>query len=418
MNKYVQRLLGFIEEWRKPKSEASKAIRKNRKAREEGCYQFPLKLDHFSEFLNLIHKHGDDFFEDGIEAGKQGITHTHFPKLTLAHTEKWQAYAINQALPLLEEKEKELHNLEKDIDQFQAQKILQEQRFLEITNKRKWNRKNFILKEGYVYLVAAIFLMLSDIPLSFYFIKDILDLYLFEKAEYLGRSILSVILILGLAILPFYFKYFFEKYLFPPVEKMRSQFLIEKVQGPDGAVNINNNDRAFIKGTWYLRLAVDLSLFIMVITLLYYLASIRSTAVIVDLKTNGYNFTDSQIKGLIVLISVSLPLVGGILLSSGLLKIQNHNFLKNIIKEINSLKEKLSNAFKTKESIHNNIKTYKHWIEWSSSENFDTSYSDYFMGRFMQGYKQGLEDYPQKSTLYDWAESLRDKELKLSHTKL
>jgi hypothetical protein len=417
MSKYFQSFLSLIKEWRKPKSEASKTIRKNRKARQEGCYQFPRKLSHFNEFLNHIHKHGDDFFEDGIEAGKQGISHTHLPKLALAHSEKWQGYVSNHAAPLLARKETELKNLQEDIDKLQTEKDLEKQRFDEIRNHKKWNRKKFNAPEGYLYSFIAVCMMLADIPLSYNFIRDILDLSMFEDDDLWFLSILSLILILGIACIPFYFKYFFEKYLFPPVEKMRSQFLITKTQGPDGDVHINHRDKAFIKGTWYLRLTLDLALFIIIIALLYYLSSIRSIEVL-DQLGKEYALNKEPVRALIRLISIVLPLVGGILLSSGLLKIQNHRFLKKSFKEINRLTERLTSAAENKESLCASIKNLQHWLEWSSSEKFKPSYGDYFMGRFMQGYKQGLEDYSQKSTLYDWAESLRNKELNLSNTKL
>lgn len=256
----------------------------------------------------------------------------------------------------------------------------------EINFLNKKEHRNFSRPIALFYIIVGISLMFADFPISLGIAKYFIDLpVLFDETFRNKVSNPEIVLFsLGITFLSVYYKILYDEYI-------NVSIISKKIKGSD----VDNEKTIQDQILFYVRIIIKLSIFILLLVLLYNIGNVRNAMNEVPVKSPNPEFvTDAKIFNykLISFIgtTILLPLLSGICLSIGFSTLSNLNNLKTSdtkLKRLQTDKQELDikkTKIEKEEGMLHSLKE-----EWEKGKIKIEGLKLLFVNTYDQGYKRG-----------------------------
>lgn len=271
----------------------------------------------------------------------------------------------------------------------------------------KYHSKHYSLLFGLIYIIAAAFLIIADFPLAKKIVQEGFDLMKETHASMLA---------IGIVFLSAFIKIIYDEYLGNSIQKTLLNQRSDKLLGEGFEASSEELEKAKRIRLW--QLISKLGILSLVITTILALGFFRFDLSIIPKDSEAGNIYKSLLssqngKWSFILLSIALPIVGGVCASVGFRNIRNVLDQKLINRRIRKTSKEKQGILEKKLIVDGLIKECDENLEWVKEEGekgFVQECADYFFSCYMHGYNRGInlstpEDY------YDVASYARNRSL-------
>lgn len=350
--------------------------------------------------LQILAKVGKQFQCDGERDGYRGMSPVPANGMIKNYVTNIQHYlnALFEGEDLaldteLKSQEKVFHQAEKEYTRHLDYYNL-------LTDKYRMNYKYFSLILGILYTLFSLLLIAADIPLS---LKVTQEVFLIEE------NVEKWLMAIGIALSAFYIKVFYDEYLSQSLENVVNKFKPENLPG------VKEHEVSKIKTTWLIRFIIKLLICLFCIVTIIILAYTRfnffthNPDLVGGLDPSQKEiFTHWSVNTGFILISLLFPLMGGVLASLGIDKIQHFFAIRNAKRKCRKREKRYITEFKKYSEVvklKDNCDSYLSWCK--NDSRFSHEYSEYFIACYHYGYETGQLKRMEEEDIFTASERMR-----------
>jgi|GEM_PF-4972102 len=365
-----------------------------------------------------LHYCGGQYHRAGLYHGESGSRDFHVRSITDAHA-TLTTERVNSALGaqsdahdfIIGEKRKDLVQTEqKQVAAARASQTLKDQ---SVTDPKQFNRVN-----AWVYLISGFAMILADIAVSvnlvaFFGVGNPKGISTF-KQKLMDPELMFFSL--GIALCTVFIKIFYDEYINNKLgQTQRDLYQLEQ----------EGISRSSLATEYVIKLVVKFLILTALLVLLYYLAKYR-TYFTFDKEFGFINHmrSNQDVSGLpdvmlksFIGITLVIPVVSGIALSSGLKIFSNRRSMKEVVRqEAQAVEENDRLEEELKSLIFKQKQIEKYWEEWKQKPQKVTLISDFFAYNYDQGFRHGYRQ-THGNDLYKLIEEFRNEVINQAFTK-
>lgn len=343
-----------------------------------------------------IGKIGDNFRQLGVNDGQFGVHESTMQSIVGNVSQSTQAYietiflGHHDAIKIdLQAKQSTVAKVESDFDTCR-------ENLNKVNAAKNWKPSKYSPFSCILYLVSGFGLILSDIVLSFQITKN--GFALEHSLEQWGMAI-------GIALATIYVKYFFDKYLLPPMERSVSAFKQENLPG----VNDRSRDIIQVRLIWFLRFVFNTVVLAFFLVTIYKIGEFRFEYLEGE---NQYmdppvEFTEITEEAFL-LISLLLPIIGGICSAIGIRILENILFYRDTRRKFNKQRKELDRSQNELNLRAKKLKNFENYVNWCKLDGpFINNTAKFFYACYVHGYEFGFQKRNAGMDLFDRAKELR-----------
>lgn len=363
-----------------------------------------------SNFQKIVHKVGGVFKKWGNRDGQHDISIALIGKIandTASLIKATISVRIEGVIAKLNIEGKGIEEVEKQVNQELEEKNEARKKLEKLYNH---DYKLFSKELGYFYLVASILLLLADIPLA---------LQVTAQGFRLTTLFSQWALAIGITMCAVYVKLYWDMYMgsqldkiSKPIQSRPGFWKNEHNRGDENYAGDDYDDlreKHISKGLKVnnLRWVIHTLLFIITVSTVvvlnifryHFLATVSRSKLFQEIIL----YSGGTAKWSFILVGTLFPIIGGILMSVGLNKIQNASVRKKFAEELRRLREKLEEIHKEKlkvEEQKKNLETKRSWLEGDNGKNIDKA-KEFFIACYLYGYEHGISYANKSLDLFD-----------------
>lgn len=273
----------------------------------------------------------------------------------------------------------------------------------------RWDFKNFSLLLGLFYLITAVFLLISDVPLSMMLASEAFQLKSYGKS---GVSFIEgwegLAISIGVALCSVYIKIYYDEYI--GFSRNRLAYIFHNSDSQN-----NSNLFDIEKRIWWVRFFVKTGIlsFSIYSIVIFGLARFQAFYRQAKVEYGEQNFElSNHEQTAFVVIGIIFPIISGICLSLGLGKIQNYGTRKRMNKKLKEHQNFYEKSIEIKSNIEQELADLTSMLDWCKSDgSFVSDYSNLLIAYYSWGYEHGLSKVYDISDIYAKAKELRTNHL-------
>lgn len=272
----------------------------------------------------------------------------------------------------------------------------------EIEKRYRFNARKFKRLSGILYVLLAITLLIADFPLSLQVTHH--GFGISNKDLFLGIINHNTLLALGIVLITFYIKVYYDEYLGDAISKTVSRFKRENLHGLEAYDDPNDIKNA--KRNWGIRFSVKLLILLLLFATIIVLGIFRHE--LMNESNPEFPHTWSA-KWSFILISILIPVTSGVCSSIGVRRLHNYRERKQTQKQVKKSQKLIASLTKELSLLDSQQQVSQNDLEWcSDASGFVKNYSDYFISCYLHGYHRGARDQ-MPDDLFDFAHKMRGK---------
>lgn len=367
----------------------------------------------------------------GEEDGKLGLKAQNLDIIISSYIVSLRRYVFSVFKKKFEAINHELNSQQQITALVEKQFLAQEDHVAFMKKKYRWNNKKFHIFLGALYLFVGVCLIVADVPLSLGVTRKVFDVkgHLYEY-----------FLVVGVILLSFYIKVYYDEYLAFPVEKAVMFFKLKNLHGTEKIFDIVR-----VTTSSFLRFIVKTSLLLTCLGTIWLLGVARHKIHIYEIVKNEQsplnkkknlpwsanvlqkNTTQTgealkkmlinihqseEVKLSYILLSILFPFIGGVLFSLGTDQIKNVKELKLCEKKLEQEMEKYSQQKQRENVLVQKKEIAEGYIEWMKDNNeFGSEYLEHFKFCYQYGFEKGVMVTNKSLDQYSIADSIRQSKL-------
>lgn len=370
-----------------------------------GVWHFTeVKLQNKQGIMNEITEDGKALHKIGFQDGSLGVHTSSMKNITERIATLWQSFIESQFRQKLAEAEVRCSDAQLNYDhQVQTYESLNKYKRVSDTHYNL-HPKEYSFGMGMTYLLIALVLVIADFPLSRQMVTEgfIID----DGSE-------STILAVGLALMTVYIKIMYDQYFGNSLQNNMLNRRSENILGEGNlATEKELKHSRRIKAT---QLAVKLVVLFALLATIVVLGRFRFEF----LKIKPTTEISPEVKNIIsnsgkaewsfILITLILPLIGGVCASIGLSKIRNVKQRRRIERRLRKGLVKKEKALNVLMEAKGHMTACSNHLAWASKDgDFIHNYANYFFECYLHGYDRGMQESISEN-LFEAAVGMRKK---------
>ena len=347
-----------------------------------------VKLQSKQGIMNEITEDGKALRKTGFEDGVLGLHISSMQKITERIATLWQSFIESQFKQKLAEAEVRCADAQLNYDvQLQTCQSLIKYKRVSDTHYNL-HSKEYSIWLGIFYLLVAIVLVMADFPLSMQMVTEgfIID----DGGE-------SYLLATGIALMTVYIKIMYDQYF---GNSLQNNMLNRRSENILGEGNVaTERELKHSRRIKAVQLAVKLLILFALLSTIIVLGRFRFEFLKIKPTTEISEEVRTIISGSgkaewsFILITLILPLIGGVCASIGLSKIRNVKQRRRIERRLKKSLLKKEIALKVLVETKGQMTECSSHLSWASKEgDFITHHANYFFECYLHGYDRGLQE--------------------------
>jgi hypothetical protein len=369
----------------------------------------------------------------GEDDGKMGLQAQNLDIIISSYIASLRRYVFSVFKKKFEAINHELISQQQISSLAEKQFLAQEDHVAFMKKKYRWNNKKFHVFLGALYLFIGVCLIAADIPLS---------LNVTRKVFNIENHVHEYFLVIGITLLSFYIKVYYDEYLAFPVEKAVMFIKLKNLHGTEKRFDLFRASTASL-----IRFFLKTALLITCLGTIWLLGQARHKIHLYEVikkQDNKKNETTNSprkqsrtelpvaqntgtdilrktlmaiqeslpVKLSYILLSILFPFIGGVLFSLGFDQIKNVKELKLCEKKLDEELEKYSEQRLKENSLVQKKEIAEGYIEWMKDNNdFGSEYIAHFKFCYQYGFEKGVLIKNNSFDQYSIAESIRKTKL-------